>query len=621
MLVRVAVVVLILFFLFIGNLWAGTQANPCAVPNVRLVFWIPQFGHGIAQGSLFSTLTRIINLQESVIKATIVTCSDAGQPLAMLRRDGPGGPTAVSQLEIDIPGRGTTNIPSFSAGNQLRVGYGLVNSISAMGVEVLFDIRRDDGFVTSTNVRAGVLRGFPEPDFESDPVKWRPGGASLYADLSPGVNTGLAILSPRDSNDPVRDVLVKLLFLDSNGELQATGQQLLKEGQKVSKFANEFLAATQGIEPSGLQPFSGSIEIQTSGEPCYPNASDPVIGPNLNSMPCPISVIPLRQEGLVLTTQRLLPTRFALQSAPQGQLGPAALQFLSDAPPQSLGGVQNPCRGTTLAPDLTRWYWIPHYGHGTIPSSQPAQRLEFDTVIKFLNLDYERVGEETYEAHEAEFEIVSCSDQGQPMKLMAAPGGPQGPVPVSFMKLKIPPNGVLELKSLNEKPNSEIGVGYSIARSTDFVVPEVIFNIRRGDGFLTSTNVPIYPIVTAVAFIADIDEAALANTGIAFMFPWDFDFFVPEPGAGVQRSMIDLFLMDQDGVLVAQHTFTLDRGHKTALFLNQIFGSAQGVERPFTGSLDIRASHPVSVLPLRQEGLVLTTQDLFPPRVIREVPR
>ncbi len=452
----------------------------------------------------------------------------------------------------------------------------------------------------------GILFGGASATGTRDPA------ASLFAELGPGVNTGLAMLLPRDSNDPVPPVTVDLLFRDSNGQVQGTGQQVLQEGQKVAAFIDQFVAP-QGSGPSGLQqPFSGSVDVLVSGEPCDPYSE---FNPNL---PCFISLLPLRQEGLVLTTQLVFPPRRDTSDFPLGQGG---LQNVATQPSPPRTGVANPCALPALfAPDaLYRAYFIAQFGHGSIPSANPANTLEFDTVVKFLNLADEEVEEGVFEARETEFEIVTCSEEGEPLNMMAVPAGPQGHLTTSYITKTIPPNDTFQVNSLNDNPDSQIDVGYAIVRSLGFVVPEVIFNIRRGNGFLTSTNVPILPILTATSFFADIDEATPLNTGIAFFFPSEFDTLggdPPEPG--VVRAMIELFLLDEQGEIVAETEFTVDRGHKTDDFLGQFFAGQLGdITQPFQGSLEIRASHPVAILPLRQEGLVLTTQALFPPRVLR----
>ena len=279
--------------------------------------------------------------------------------------------------------------------------------------------------------------------------------------------------------------------------------------------------------------------------------------------------------------------------------------LLTSFSPLWAGDGANPC----AVPVPARAFWIPQFGHG--PDGAGNQ---LDVLVKILNLNAEEVEEDVFEARDVEFEIVSCSEQGEPLNMLAGQTGPQGEASVSSMMLTSPPNGTLEVASLNESPASEIDVGYAIVRTLQALAVEVVFNIRTADGFLTSTNVPIFPLVTATAFFVDIDSSTPLNTGVAFLFPEEFT----EPDE--RSSRIDLFLLNQAGAVVDEHFFLLDRGHKTARFLFDFFDVAQlqGIGgQPFKGSLEIRATGATAFLPLRQEGLVLTTQSLFPPRVLR----
>ena len=73
---------------------------------------------------------------------------------------------------------------------------------------------------------------------------------------------------------------------------------------------------------------------------------------------------------------------------------------------------------------------------------------------------------------------------------------------------------------------------------------------------------------------------------------------------------VDLHFFNPGGNEVAMRTINLLPGEKVARFLDELVSGLEG----FTGSVEMRADEPISFLPIRQEGLVLTTQDAFPPR-------
>ncbi len=223
-------------------------------------FWIGQFAHGPADGDVFSTTINFINLSTTTSFATVRTFADNGDPLNLLR-----GTTApfdpVSERVIEVAGRGAGT--ALSGGiDRLQIGFAQVETVNAIGIEVIFDLRDASGnIITATNVR-------PIPLVTA---------LSFFGRITPSTKTGLAILLPPGSDGPSD---VDLTLFNSDGTIRGADMLNLQVGQKTSRFLDELV--------DGLANFTGSVEIRSDE---------------------PISVLPLRQEGIVLTTQDAFPPR------------------------------------------------------------------------------------------------------------------------------------------------------------------------------------------------------------------------------------------------------------------------------------------------------------------------
>ena len=115
--------------------------------------------------------------------------------------------------------------------------------------------------------------------------------------------------------------------------------------------------------------------------------------------------------------------------------------------------------------------------------------------------------------------------------------------------------------------------------------------------------------MTAASFIALVSDTA--NTAVALLSP-ELDNG-PAP-AGNGATQVDLMVVDRLGEVVAEETVLIDAGNKIAVFLDQL---VPGLE-DFTGSFEVHSDLPVAILPLRQEGIQLTTQELHPARQLPE---
>ncbi len=234
--------------------------NQNGVGNVcEPAFWLPQFGHGSGGGLSFSSEINMINLSTSTAQAQIESFSNSGDPIQLFR--GPGG-NAVQQLNRQIPLMGTSTVQSQNQDpNQITLGWVRIFSEDALGVGAVFRIFQGANLQTA----AAVL---PRPLTSS---------ASFAARFGGGIRTGLAVLNPLVNRNPTN---VWLTVFDDNGNEIADTVIPLEAGQKEASFLDELV--------SNLPEFSGSVELKSD---------------------FPVAVLPLQQQGVVLTTLDVFPGR------------------------------------------------------------------------------------------------------------------------------------------------------------------------------------------------------------------------------------------------------------------------------------------------------------------------
>ena len=246
--------------------------NLCALASdeIQNVFYIPQIGHGTdTLGNRVDTKIRILNFQGvETVTATVVSCGDAGE-LALLRSD-LGESTA--QVDITLEPGGTAAIQSLNndPDNELAVGYAGIITSDSLGISVLFNIVDAQGNLTSTDVRPA-------------PLVTR---ASFFVEAGDGVNTGVAILLPPNALDSSE---VGLRVRDSDGTINDKSCFTMEPGDRISKFVTEIVPGLASLEVlGGGLTLSGAIEV-------YSNV--------------PVALMPLRQEGIVITTESVFPPR------------------------------------------------------------------------------------------------------------------------------------------------------------------------------------------------------------------------------------------------------------------------------------------------------------------------
>ncbi|HSR52710.1 MAG TPA: hypothetical protein VLV83_17955 [Acidobacteriota bacterium] len=234
-------------------------------------FFVPQFGHGTDQfGNVFSTEINFLNLSTSAASVTVATFNDSGQPVNLLRQDvaPQTPPTSVDETALEIAGSGTARQESLNLAptTELNLGYAVITSQEPIGVEIIFTIETDQGELTSTNLKVG-------PTLNS---------ASLLGRVQEGGNTGLALLNPPDN--PA--VTVDLTFVGTSGVTLDSAEVSLEPGEKMSQFANELF---DDVPPGTF----GSIHLMVEDTEA-------------------VAALPLRQDGVELTTQELFNQRSGL---------------------------------------------------------------------------------------------------------------------------------------------------------------------------------------------------------------------------------------------------------------------------------------------------------------------
>lgn len=223
-------------------------------------FWIGQFAHGPSGNDQFSTTLNFINLSTTTSTVTVRTFSDDGSPLDLLRSVTPPF-DPVSERQVVLAGRGTGTVVS-DGPPILQVGYAQAETVNAVGLEVIFDLREASGnLITATNVRVIPLVT----------------ALSFFGRSVAGVRTGMSVLLPPGSDGPTD---VDLTLFNADGTIRGVDSLRLEVGQKTSRFLDELV--------ENLGNFTGTVEARSDE---------------------PISLLPLRQEGVVLTTQDAFPPR------------------------------------------------------------------------------------------------------------------------------------------------------------------------------------------------------------------------------------------------------------------------------------------------------------------------
>ncbi len=240
--------------------------------------------------------------------------------------------------------------------------------------------------------------------------------------------------------------------------------------------------------------------------------------------------------------------------------------------------AQNPC---ALAADgIQSVFYVPQIGHG---SDTAGNRV--DTKIRILNFQ----GAETATAT-----VVSCGEAGE-LELLQSDSGEL----TAQVDLTLEPGGTATIQSLNSDPDNELAVGYGGIITSDALGISVLFNIVDAQGNLTSTDVRPAALVSRASFFVEAGDGV--DTGVAILLP---------PNA-LGNSEVGVRVRNSDGVIEDKSCFTMEPGDRISKFVTEIVPGLSAL----SGSIEIYSDEPVGLMPLRQEGIVITTESVFGPRV------
>ncbi len=240
-----------------------------------------------------------------------------------------------------------------------------------------------------------------------------------------------------------------------------------------------------------------------------------------------------------------------------------------------------------------RSFFVAQVGHGTDGIGN-----QFSTEINFINLS----------TTTSEVVIRTFSDEGDPLRLIEQNLPNTAPESVAELTVQIPGTGTARTRSLNPNPGTALDIGWAQISTAQAVGPKVVFRIvNPADQLVTAADIRVIPIVTAASLFGH--QQNTSGTAIALLNPF-----------GNPPARISLEAIGNDGNSILTSFIDLLPGEKTARFLFQYMPSLGN----FDGSIEIRSRNmtdpdsndrpPIAILPLNQQGLILTTQNPFPPR-------
>ncbi len=226
--------------------------------------------------------------------------------------------------------------------------------------------------------------------------------------------------------------------------------------------------------------------------------------------------------------------------------------------------------------------WAPLFGNGATTGG-----ISFSSTISLINLS----------TTTSQASITSFGSSGSPIPLLQDPNGGTS---VDSVFVTIPPSGTMQIDSLNPDPNV-LESGYlGIFTSNQQVVTQTEFSIFQNNQLQARAQIPATPLFQAGSFPIGQE----GSTGVAIMNP----IFNPD-AADVQ-----IGVANQDGKIFDTTSVTLDPGVQISRFLDQLSVDPLGAT-----SAEFRSTLPIAILPLNQDGLVLTTQSVFPPRNLQSL--
>jgi hypothetical protein len=241
-----------------------------AVPVSAQTFYAAQFAAGSGGGLRIETTVTLVNLGKEVLnpaRVTVASFNEAGNPTDLLKQSTLQGMRAVSEVQREIQGRGTAVVEAYSADGTLKAGWIQITTGDNVAVEILFSIYDAAGrLITATSVLPRSLVSA--------------GTLLVNVDAPRALASALAVLNPAGSQETA---VVSVNVVDAFGQSVGTAQFNVAPGERIAQNWTELLPAL-----AGRSGFVGTAEVSSS---------------------VPVVMLPLRQDGVDLTAQEVLPAR------------------------------------------------------------------------------------------------------------------------------------------------------------------------------------------------------------------------------------------------------------------------------------------------------------------------
>jgi hypothetical protein len=233
-------------------------------------YYIPQIAAGGNSQLRIGTKVTIVNLGTEVLnpaRVTIESYDENGASANLLKQVSLSGTQAVASLEREMEGRGVATVETYSADGSLKTGWAKLTTEDNIAIEAVFSIYNGSGtLLTTTSI-------LPRDVVSS---------ATLLINLNAPTSlaTALAALNPPTSSG---DAVISYDVYDQFGTWVGSDSISLAPGHRAANNWTELVT-----ELVGSSDFIGSAEVTSS---------------------IPVFMLPLRQDGVQLTTQDPLPAR------------------------------------------------------------------------------------------------------------------------------------------------------------------------------------------------------------------------------------------------------------------------------------------------------------------------
>lgn len=242
--------------------------------------------------------------------------------------------------------------------------------------------------------------------------------------------------------------------------------------------------------------------------------------------------------------------------------------------------------GTGLAQET---FWIAQFGDG-------GTGLRFGSTITIVNLSQEIL-------NPARATVESFGVDGAPSDLLGRVTI-SGPEATSSLDVELPGLGSEVISSSSSDP-SQLSLGWTRITTEDNLAVEVLFSIfdsTTGE-LLSSTSILPRPLTREATMIVNVDGATTVSS-----------LAILNPPTNQEAAAVTINVFDRFGELVG--TGIIDGcqpGERVAQNLAELVPALAG-RQDFLGTTSISSTVDIAILPLRQEGFELTTQETLPAR-------